>query len=204
MLQHVSCLWSTLGQVKSAIMELDSEDVNDAFVKAVRAARNCGYVAGGWVTLPADPPERRIDGGHEPLDEEAFMARYGYANYYAHWSAAPLVEETVTGFRLALQSLGITGPAYPQVKCDSLSKARSILVAAVANGMAYGEKFLSDEEAGQWVDQFLAPACQAGADVELWTGNADGVATINTGIVFVLGTDEGERSVGMLWLGDED
>ena len=64
-------------------MELDSTDVNDAFIKAVRTARNSGHVAGGWITVLAEPPERRIDGEHGPSDEEAFMARYGYANVWS-------------------------------------------------------------------------------------------------------------------------
>ena len=43
------------------------------------------------------------------------------------------------------------------------------------------------------------------SEVQYWTGNAD-TATINTGVVFVIGSPDGGdgSSVGCLWFGDED
>ena len=68
---------------------------------------------------------------------------------------------------------------------------------------AHGNRGMMDEDAaGAWADAFLAPV---GPETPLYTGAAD-TATMNSGVVYILGEPEGGdgSSVGCLWCGDED
>ena len=62
---------------------------NGEWVARLQAARKCGRVNGGWVSVaPQSESELRFTQDGAAVDEEQFMASFGYAHYWQHWEQA--------------------------------------------------------------------------------------------------------------------
>ena len=209
-------------------MELDDVEHNAAWLLRCRRARHWGAVAGGWFSFPEPTTERRLlhltpepnlgtvefrQGNNtmqvtpaqaEYATEEEFMEAWGYGNYYDRWANAKREEvpwDVVPWKKVLQQQLGM-GPCLPTERVYDVTKAREELIWALQNNLAYNCSYkMSGQEAAVFVDQFLAPVLEADDEdaVEMYTGQADGLATFSVPLVFVL-----PDSVGCLWIGDED
>jgi hypothetical protein len=212
-------------------MEVDGAR-NDEWLEHLRRARRYGCVHAGWVSFHAQAERRMLD--HTPADEEEFMERYGYVEYYTHWERALPAKHWVhwgggeidasgqvvpgtgdgtwvdrpSAWQEALLQLGLVNVGGVALSIGGRGgrlarhEARAILIGLLTRH-AYGNSGMMDEDtAGAWADAFLAPV---GPETPLYTGAAD-TATMNSGVVFILGDPSGGEgsSVGCLWCGDED
>jgi len=193
---------------------------NGEWLERLRRARTYGCVHAGWVSFGAQTEQRMLDDA-VPADEQAFMERYGYGEYYSHWERALPAKHWLnsgsgdgkwvdwpSAWQEALLPLGLVnvgGVAQPICARGgrlARDEARSIIV-ALLRSHAYGNRgMMSEGAAGAWADAFLAPV---GPETPLYTGTAD-TATINSGVVYILGDPAGGEgsSVACIWCGDED
>eukprot|EP00929_Paragymnodinium_shiwhaense_P005121 TRINITY_DN106663_c0_g1_i1.p1 TRINITY_DN106663_c0_g1~~TRINITY_DN106663_c0_g1_i1.p1 ORF type:complete len:201 (+),score=29.32 TRINITY_DN106663_c0_g1_i1:131-733(+) len=190
-------------------MVLGDDAHNAAWIAALRTERGC--VHGGWAEFAPQVELRRFDDGRSASEEE-FMEAYGFASYWTKWEAAAPIDDRPTAWQEALAQFGLLSlrtvskaiqpRGQPHFDRTAKESARALIVQLLTRDLAYNQQIMSPEAAGVWADQFLAPVLD---DTPLYTGTAD-TATINSGVVFVLGLADGGEgsSVGCLWFGDED
>mmetsp|Transcript_54199 Transcript_54199/g.164098 ORF Transcript_54199/g.164098 Transcript_54199/m.164098 type:complete len:199 (-) Transcript_54199:51-647(-) len=190
---------------------------NETWINAVRAARTIGCVHGGWAPIVPQSEKRQLTPGTDQYaDEEGFMQAHGYDSWWRHWEQAQPWQvgpgARPNAWQEVLLNFGLVQPSAVAVRLEARGgrspkeEARQQLINGLSKGLAYGDALPSAAAAAAWVDAFLAPLQDLeDSAVQYWTGNAD-TATINTGVVYVIGSPDGGdgSSVGCLWFGDED
>jgi hypothetical protein len=192
-----------------------------------------GYCHAGWVSF-ATQTERRMMDEATAADEEAFMERYGYAEYYAQWERAPPAkhwlhwaggEHNADGHVLPGTGEGVWVDR-PNAWQEALLQLQLVSVGGITDRIYGGGGRLARDEARALIvnllmhhaygisgmmDEIAAGTwadqflLPVGPDTPLYSGTAD-TATLNSGVVYVFGDEAGGEGsrVGCIWFGDED
>ena len=206
---------------------------NGEWLERLRQARKYGCVHAGWVSFGAQTERRMLDDA-VPADEQAFMERYGYAEYYSHWERALPAKYWLHwgGGARDASGLVVSGSGdgkwvdWPSAWQEALLPLGLVNVGGVAQPICARGGRLARDEARSIIVALLrshaygnrgmmsegaagawadAFLAPVGPETPLYTGTAD-TATINSGVVYILGDPAGgeNSSVACIWCGDED
>jgi len=206
---------------------------NGEWLEILRARRKFGCVHAGWVSFGAQTERRMLD-ETTPADEEAFMERYGYAEYYIHWERAVPARHWLHWAGGKRDAAGQVVPGTgdgtwvdrPNAWQEALLQLGLVNVGGVSTPISgRGGRPARDEARANIVALLTTHAygssgmmneeaagafadsflAPVGRETPLYTGTAD-TATMNSGVVYIIGDPAGGEgsSVGCLWCGDED